>query len=237
MKSIRTLTIVFCLLALCVLVAPKATADDWNRKTVVTFSGPVEVPGVGAQILPAGTYVFKILGSTGDRHIVQIFNEDQTHVFTTIVAIANYRLKPTDKTVITFRERPEGQPEALRAWFYPGRKWGELFVYTKARAITLAKEANEPVLATPIDLSTAPIEALNTAPVEAVAPTGEPVELTQVVEAPPVDAAEPAVAAPVTVAAVEPLPKTASLLPLIALMGLLSLGAGFALSTFSKRAG
>jgi hypothetical protein len=236
MKSITTLATVFCILALCVLVAPKATADDWNRKTVVTFSGPVEVPGVGAQILPAGTYVFKILDSASDRHIVQIFNEDQTHVFTTILAIANYRLKPTDKTVITFRERPEGQPEALRAWFYPGREWGEEFVYARPRAIALAKETNEPVLATPIDLSTAPVEALKTAPVEAVAPTGEPVELAQVVEAPPVAAAEPAVAEPVTVAAAAPLPKTASLLPLIALMGLLSLGAGFALSTFSKRA-
>jgi LPXTG-motif cell wall-anchored protein len=38
------------------------------------------------------------------------------------------------------------------------------------------------------------------------------------------------------VATAEPLPKTASLLPLIALMGLLAIGAGFALSAFSKRA-
>jgi hypothetical protein len=218
------------------LVAPKATADDLNKKTTITFSGPVEVPGVGAQILPAGTYVFKLLDSSSDRHIVQIFSEDQTHVFTTIVAIPNFRLKATDKTVITFRERPAGQPEALRAWFYPGREWGEQFVYARPRAIELAKEANEPVLATPIDLASTPIEALKTAPVEAIAPTGEPVELTQVVEAPPVAAVAPAAVEPVTVAAVEPLPKTASLLPLIALMGLLSIGAGFALLTFSKKA-
>jgi len=32
-------------------------ADDWDRKTVVTFSAPVEVPG---SALPAGTYVFKL---------------------------------------------------------------------------------------------------------------------------------------------------------------------------------
>ena len=237
MKSIsRTLATVFCLLAICALVAPKATADDLNKKTTITFSGPVEVPGVGAQILPAGTYVFKIMDSSSDRHIVQIFNEDLTHVFTTIVAIPNFRLKATDKTVITFRERPAGQPVALRAWFYPGREWGEQFVYAKSRAIELAKEANEPVLATPVDLASTPIEALKTAPVEAIAPTGEPVELAQVVEPPPVAAVAPAAAEPVTVAAVEPLPRTASLLPLIALMGLLSIGAGFALLTFSKQA-
>ena len=174
MTLLRTLATAFCLVTLCVLVVPTAMADDSNRETVVTFSGPVEVPGVGAQTLPAGTYVFKILDSQSDRHIVQIFNQDKTHVFTTILAIPNYRLRVTDKTVITFRERPAGEPEALRAWFYPGHAWGEQFVYAKSRAIELAKETNEPVLATPIELATAPVEALKTAPVEAVDPKGEP---------------------------------------------------------------
>jgi LPXTG-motif cell wall-anchored protein len=249
MKLLKELGTVFCLAVLCVVVAPKATADDWNRETVVTFSAPVEVPGVGAQTLPAGTYVFKILNSQSDRHIVQIFNQDKSHVFTTILAIPNYRLKATDKTVITFSERPAGQPEALRGWFYPGREWGEEFVYSKSRAVELAKETNQPVLDTPIELSSAPIDTLNTAPVEAIDPKGEPVELAKVVEPPPAAAAEPIVAAPVAVAsapaAVAPtepvvvaaahLPKTASPLPLIALIGLLMLGAGFALSAFSKR--
>jgi LPXTG-motif cell wall-anchored protein len=230
MKLLKGLGIVLCLAVLCALVVPTASADDWNRKTVITFSGPIEVPGVGVHSLPAGTYVFKILDSQSDRHIVQIFNQDETQVLTTILAIPNYRLKTTDKTTITFRERPAGQPEALRAWFYPGRAWGEEFVYEKSRALELAKETNEPVLATSIE-ATAPVEALKTAPVEAVAPTGEPIELAKVVEAPPAAAAEP-----VTVAAADPLPKTASSLPLIALLGLLMIGAGFALSAFSKRA-
>jgi hypothetical protein len=234
MKFLKTLATIFCLVALCAFMVPTATADDWNRETVITFSGPVEVPGVGAQILPAGTYVFKIFDSQSDRHIVQIFNQDKTHLFTTVLAIPNYRLKTTDKTVITFRERPAGQPEALRAWFYPGREWGEEFVYAKSRAIELAKETNEPVLATPIELAAAPIEALKTAPVEAVAPTGDPIELAQVVEPPPV--AAPVAAAAPQPATADPLPQTASLLPLIALAGLLTVGAGFALSAFSKRA-
>lgn len=233
MKSLKTLATAFCFVALCFLAVPKATADDWNRETVITFSGPVEVPGVGAQILPAGTYVFKIFDSQSDRHIVQILSQDKNHVFTTILAIPNYRLKTTDKTTMTFSERPAGQPEALKAWFYPGREWGEEFVYAKSRALELAKETNEPVLATPIDLATAPVEALKTAPVVAVAPTGEPVELARVVEPPPVAATTPD---PVVVAAAEPMPKTASPLPMIGLFGLLAIGAGFALTAFSKRA-
>jgi len=221
MKLFKMLASAFCLFALCVLVVPAVMADDWNRETAVTFSQPVEVPGVGAQTLPAGTYVFKILDSQSDRHIVQIFNPDKTHVFTTILAIPNYRLQATDKTVVTFRERPAGQPEALRAWFYPGHTWGDEFVYAKPRAIELAKETNEPVLATPVELAAAPVETLKTAPVEAVAPSGEPVELATLVEPPPL--------------AADPLPKTASPLPLIGLIGLLTLGAGFALSVVSKR--
>src|SRR5208337_2378679 len=107
---------------------------------------------------------------------------------TTILAIPNYRLKSTGKTVMTFRERGEGQPEAIHAWFYPGHEWGEEFVYPKSRALELAKIVNEPVLATPIELP-APVEALKTAPIVAVKPTGEVVEATEVVQAPPVEVA------------------------------------------------
>src|SRR5580704_14833800 len=133
---------------------PTAKADEWNNKTVMTFSGPVEIPGVhltGFGVLPAGTYVFKLLDSKSDRHIVQIFSQDEKTVYATILAIPNYRLKATSKTVITFRERPAGEPEALRAWFYPGANWGEEFVYGKAKAMELAKATNTPVLFTKTD--------------------------------------------------------------------------------------
>lgn len=228
MKLFKVITISLCLLVIGALAVPQAQADEWNRETVVTFSAPVEVPGAGAQVLPAGTYVFQLVDSNTNRNIVRIFNADKTHVYTTILAIPNYRLVATGKTVITFRERPAGQPEALRAWFYPGNQWGQEFVYHKSRAIELAKVVNEPVLSTPVELETAPIEAYKTAPVVVVQPTGEAVELAQA-EPPPLAQAEP----PPAVAAA--LPQTSSLLPLIGLLGMLSLGAGFAVSLVSKR--
>lgn len=216
MKQFRVFATAVCLLAVGVFLLPSATADDWNKETNVTFSAPVEVPGVGAQVLPAGNYVFQLVDSPTNRNIVRIFNEDKTHVYTTILAIPNYRLRTTGKTVMTFGERAAGQPEAIRAWFYPGDSWGQEFVYAKSRAVELAKVVNEPVLATPIELAAAPIEVLKTAPVEAIKPTGEVVELAQIVEPPPM------------------LPQTASPLPLIGLLGMLSLGAGFAVSLISK---
>ena len=121
---------------------------------MVTFSAPVATPGVHRPeqaVLPAGTYVFRLLDSLANRHIVQIFSEDESIVYATVLAIPNYRLKATDKTVITFSERPAGQPEALRAWFYPGANFGEEFVYPKATAMELAKATNEPVLFTPTE--------------------------------------------------------------------------------------
>src|SRR5271170_610512 len=160
MKLFKVSTTVCCLALMGAVYTPSAKADDWNNKTVMTFSGPVEIPGVhltGWGVLPAGTYVFKLLDSKSDRHIVQIFSQDEKTVYATILAIPNYRLKATDKTTITFRERPAGEPEALHAWFYPGRNWGEEFVYPKARAVELAKTTNTPVLFTTTEM---PVEVL-----------------------------------------------------------------------------
>src|SRR6185369_11365673 len=155
MKLSKVMTTMCCMALTSVAFPPRALADDWNKKTVITFSGPVEIPGVHLQgygVLPAGTYVFKVLSSQSDRHIVQIFSQDELTIYATILAIPNYRLKATDKTVMTFRERPAGEPEALRAWFYPGKQWGEEFVYPKARAIILAKATNTHVLFTPVEI-------------------------------------------------------------------------------------
>lgn len=244
MNLFKTATTVCGLALMGAILSPSAVADDWNRKTKITFSGPVEIPGVhlaGWGVLPAGTYTFKILESLTDRHIVQILNEQETTVYATILAIPNFRLKSTDKTVITFRERPAGQPEALRAWFYPGRQWGEEFVYPKAKAIELAKITNTPVLFTPVELPlevAAPIQTadepvvveLKRAPIMAVTPKGEEIQLAEVVTPPPAEEVLVA-SAPVQ----QTLPETASTLPLIGLFGLLALGGAFALRAVAKR--
>jgi len=233
MKLLKVLGTGLCLTLLCIVVAPKAKASEENHKTSITFSGPIEVPGVGQHLLPPGTYVFQLLESLTNRHIVQISNADESQVLTTILAIPNYRLKATGKTVVTFHEAVAGQPEAIRAWFYPGAQWGEHFVYEKPRAIQLAQETNEAELATPV--ASTSVDDLKAAPVEAVSPAGDTVDTATVVEAPPATTeaavAEPAAPAPVMMAS---LPKTASNLPLIGLVGLLTLAGGFVLTGFLK---
>jgi len=228
MNRFKLMTMMFFVSLVALAVSPAVKADEHDKRTIVTFSQSIEIPGVGQQFLPAGTYVFKLVDNLGDRDIVQVFSQDETHVYATILSIPNYRLKPTNKTVMTFRERAAGQPEAIRAWFYPGATWGQEFVYPKSRAIEIAKVAQQPVLAMPTELapeivkSEPPTEALKAAPIVAVTPKGEEVEVAQVIP-------------PKTEVAQAELPKTASSLPLLGLMGLLALGSGFALSLISKR--
>jgi hypothetical protein len=246
MKLFNVTTTVCIAALLGAVSATSAKADELNNKTVMTFSGPVEIPGVhqtGWGVLPAGTYVFKLLDSQSDRHIVQIFSADEKTVIATILAIPNYRLKATDKTVISFSERPAGQPEALRAWFYPGKNWGDEFVYPKLRAIEIAKTAKVPVLYTealipvevlePVKSADAPVVLqMKQAPVMAVQPTGEQVEVAAVVTAPPADMQ--AATTPMPMA--QTLPATGSTMPLIGLIGLMSLFGALSLRSIEKRA-
>ncbi len=232
--------------------APQARADEWNKKTTVTFNEPVEVPG---RVLAAGTYVFKLMESAADRHIVQIFNSDESKLLATILAVPDHRQNPTGKTVIHFEERPKGSPEAVESWFYPGDNYGQEFVYPKARAIELAKATHHHVLSMPTPLAaniTKPaksakeptVVAMKKAPVKAVKPTGEEVEIAEVII--PIEESMQAAALPgspssavhsATPHKMKRLPQTASSLPLVGLLGLFALGGGAMFRVFLQRRG
>ncbi|HEY6387205.1 MAG TPA: hypothetical protein VIX91_16140 [Candidatus Acidoferrum sp.] len=88
MRFFKPLQITVCTALLCLALVPAVKASDWDKKTVVTFDDAVQVPG---QILPPGTYVFKLLNSPASRDIVQIFNADETQLITTVMAIPEIR--------------------------------------------------------------------------------------------------------------------------------------------------
>lgn len=195
MKLLKGIGTALCLVVLCLVVAPKAKADDQPANSAVTFAVPVEVPGIDAQILPAGSYRFTVLESAQDRDIIQISSPDGSHVFTTLLGVPNSRLKAPDLITVVFTGRPAADPLALEAWYCPGRTWGDQIVYEKPRAIQLAKETNEPVLSTTVVQAMSSQAVLKTAVIEAVGPGGDTVAIAQVVDAPPAVAPALAVAA------------------------------------------
>jgi hypothetical protein len=238
-NSVRLLALTS--LAAAVTLAPAAKADEWNKMTVLTVNETIQLPNATLQ---PGTYTLKLLDSQSDRHIVQVFDKDEKHLITTILAVPNYRLQPTGKSKFTFWEVPVGQAPALRAWFYPGDNFGQEFVYPKNMSQQIAASAKMAVPTTTAQST----EEYKSAPITATDQSGNSATLdtntytqTQTAEVTPAPAPvvtpeptptpAPQDVAPVTPAPQPALPQTASSMPLIGLAGILSLLAFFALRT------
>jgi hypothetical protein len=200
-----------------VALTPPVKADEWNQKTIFTFNNPVEIPG---QVLSPGTYEFKLADSLSDRNIVMVYSKNEKHFYGFFLAIPDYRLTPSSKPIITFEERAAGAPEAVKAWFYPGENYGHDFVYPKVKAMELAKANNRPVPSMSNELKSNPTkESLKSAPLTAQQPSQQEVEITKAF--PP--SRQPSAPPPAPAPAPNELPKTATMLPLIGLIGLGSL--------------
>jgi len=96
-------------------------ADEWNKKTDITINQPIKVQDT---VLPAGSYVMKLLDSPSDRYIVQIFNAEENHLITTVFAVPAVKSQAPDRSEFEFYESESGQPPALHTWFYPGYSTG-----------------------------------------------------------------------------------------------------------------
>jgi pyruvate/2-oxoglutarate dehydrogenase complex dihydrolipoamide acyltransferase (E2) component len=202
---------------------PKAHADAWDKMTIVTVNQPIIA---GNKVLDPGTYVWKLLDSPSDRHVVQIFDKNQQHLETTILAIPNYRLQPTGKSQFAFWETPAGVPKAVRAWFYPGDNFGQEFAYPKKLVAQLASAAPVPVPSNYVEPTPAPAPQPEAQPAPEPAPAPAP--------APEPQAQEPA-ATPAP-AQTQALPHTASFNPLVGLFGLASLSIAGLLGLSTRKA-
>jgi len=245
MKRFMAVATALCLMFIASVIARPAnaqlmsTSNNPDRKTLVTFSDAVEIPG--GKILQPGTYFFKLLNADEGRWVVQIFDQDQKHIYATVMTVQDYRNHPTDRVVMTFAERAAGEPPAVKEWFFPGEQFGREFVYGKKRALEIAKQVNQPVLSTSTDVAIIPSETVtdtqvaefSKTPVTAYSSTGEEVKPETVVQPQPTPA--PVQAAPTPAPTETPLPHTASSLPLIGLIGLCSLIGSLGLAVRAKR--
>jgi hypothetical protein len=140
-----------------------------DRKTNVTFSGPVSIPGA---TLPAGTYVFRIADSPTNRHIVQIFDKDEAKLIATLMAVPAERAEAEGDPVVSFKETPADRPPAVRYWYYAGEKGGNEFVYPRAQAMMIARASGESVSA--FDTDSTDLETWKKGDVTKVTASAEP---------------------------------------------------------------
>lgn len=204
------------------VLASRAKADEWDKKTILTVNQPIQVRET---LLQPGTYVMKLLSSQSDRHIVQIFNADQSHIINTILAVPAWRTEPTGSTQFTFWETPPGTARAMRTWYYPGDNFGQEFPYPK-HLTQLASAATTTVAPAPTPTVTeaAPTETPAQPQPSVETPPPAPPETAEAAPPPPPPPpAEPA-AAPQPPPPPQQLPKTSSPYPLIGLSGLILVG-------------
>jgi len=221
-------------------VATNASAQDSNvnQRTYLTFSGPVQMPGV---TLPAGKYVFR-LADTALHNVMQVLDGEEKHIIGQWFFIPRNRTNEefsaaNGKPVVTFLEVPEGVTPPVKYYFYPTDLTGKEFIYPKDQALRIARAAQRPVLATDTDVTSG-----GAANIFTVEPNGT--EASAAPEpAPPVatDVSADRDQTPTATAgavdqnpaprqqASNELPKTASSFQLIGLMGLISLAGAFGL--------
>jgi hypothetical protein len=128
MKIVRGIVFALCAALLCAALVPGARADQWDKKVIVTFSMAVAVPG---HVLPAGTYVFKLVNGIAVEHVVQIWNEDETELLATTLTVPITRTYEPARSTFEFDDRAGKSPVAIKAWFYPADNTGEEFVYSR----------------------------------------------------------------------------------------------------------
>jgi LPXTG-motif cell wall-anchored protein len=201
-------------------VTNPARADQWDKKTILTVNDTVQVTDT---VLEPGQYVLKLLDSQSERHVVQIFNSDQSHIIDTIIAIPTERLQPTGHTAFSFWETPPGNVRALRTWYYPGDSFGQEFPYPKHLqqvAMLLPLALAPPVDEAPVTINPEPAPAPAEPPAESEAQQPAPEQPAEVAQntAPAETAAESTPEQPTE------LPKTGSPYPAIGITGALLLG-------------
>lgn len=234
----------FCALVIAGGLALRAsTAPESNKRTILTVSQTVQI---GDTVLQPGQYLIKLLDSETERHVVQIFNKDESHIIATIVTVPVERIVPHGHTTFTFYETPAGTARALRTWYYPGDLDGQQFLESKHHEMLAASTA---VVDNPLSFdqdtnaqqtTTAATQATTaetstTAQAQPATSDSQSADrqVTEPASAPPAEAAQPAApAASTEVAAAAPapapeptpavpaeLPQTATSYPEVAFIG------------------
>jgi hypothetical protein len=131
-----------------VLIAAVANAQPADKRTFFTFSRPITLPGV---TLPAGKYIFRLADDESSRKVIQVLNSEGTKPYAMLLTMPEERRDPPKDAEVAFLETASRTPSAVKAWWYPGERTGYEFIYPRSQAKDLAKTTGASVLTTKAD--------------------------------------------------------------------------------------
>ena len=127
--AMKNFIVVSSLLIVAFVATPTpARADQCAKLTYLTFTAPVELPGV---TLPAGTYRFQHVDCEATPAVLRVSSEDGTRAYGMFSTTVEERSTPTMQPEVVFAEAAAGSPQAIKAWFYPGDSIGDGLIYSK----------------------------------------------------------------------------------------------------------
>jgi len=148
MRSSKALRAILGLSLGVTLWASTAQAQPADKRTFFTFSAPIALPGT---TLPAGRYIFRIVDTTSSRKVIQVLSDDGKKPFVMANTIPDQRRDAPKDATVAFYETPRGTPAALKTWWYPGETTGYQFIYPRAQAKEIAHNTGKAVLTTKTD--------------------------------------------------------------------------------------
>src|SRR5215470_4424731 len=143
MRKFCTISLVLAVVLAALSLGPSTRADDWDKKTIVTFDQDVEIPG---QVLPAGTYVFKLLRNASARSVVQVWSGDESQILASLITIGDTYPNPDGKPyfVLDMSGTDEGFPPAIVSWFFAGSNDGRDFIYSGYSTTQMLTSQSQP---------------------------------------------------------------------------------------------
>jgi hypothetical protein len=124
-------------------LSPQNSAFEWNKKSTLSTERQVEFPGI---VLEPGVYIIRLREGGERRSFVEILNREETQVLASVLAVPDHRMRPGGNSEFTFHDVKRDGPQPVQTWFFPGDLAGLEFVYPKARAREIARDAGSHVM-------------------------------------------------------------------------------------------
>jgi hypothetical protein len=198
------------------MTATASHAEDSAKRATLTINALTQLPGT---TVAAGNYVFKQSGEQAGWNIVQVYNQDESSLVTTLLAYPNPTLSSNGQTILIYPQSTDGRTQVMEAFFFENDSVAQQLAYPKKTAdeIGTANHVRVPTTGT----SDAYPSSLPSASSSWSSPLNQGAAPTSAQN--PVQTSSEPPTPNASTAKSQPLPQAASPVPLIGLIGLLAI--------------